>query len=105
MNEHAYRRNLVTKIKDLFPDCVVMKNDPREMQGVPDILILWNAQWAMLEIKIGEKAKKQPNQDYYVARFNQMSFASFINPETEEEVLNALQSAFRPRRKARVPQP
>ncbi len=102
MNEHAYRRDLVSRLKRMFPGCVTMKNDPRELQGVPDILILWNNKWAMLEIKIDETAKKQPNQDHYIDKFNKMSFASFINPSNEGEVLNALQSAFGIRRTTRV---
>jgi hypothetical protein len=33
---------------------------------------------------------------------NAMSFAAFIYPENEEDVLDALQQTFRPRRVSRV---
>jgi hypothetical protein len=56
----------------------------------------------MLEVKDSAKAKEQPNQDYYLKRFGDMSFAAKIFPENEEEVLTALQKAFSSRRSARV---
>jgi hypothetical protein len=44
-------------------------------------------------------ASRQPNQDYYVEQLDEMSFAAYIYPENEEEVLSALQQAFEsPRR-------
>jgi len=64
------------------------------VQGIPDILILFQDKWAMLEIKISGNASVRPNQRHYVERLGEMSFASFINPENEEEVLNDLQFAF-----------
>ena len=94
MNERQYSRHLVETLHSLFPECFIIKNDPRQRQGLPDILVLWNKKWAMLEIKINGKANVQPNQDFYVDLFNEMSFASFINPENEEEVLGDLQLAF-----------
>jgi hypothetical protein len=72
-----------------------MKNDPQQIQGIPDLLILFNNTWAMLEVKMGVNSAQQPNQAYHVERYNDMSFASFINPDTEEAVLNALQQTFR----------
>lgn len=78
----------------MFPGCVIMKNDPRYVQGIPDILILFNNKWAMLEVKLDGSANIQPNQEYYVNLFNDMSFASFINPENEEDILYALQLTF-----------
>lgn len=94
MNEAYYQNKLVKKLEKLFPDCFIIKNDPAENQGLPDILILFRHQWAMLEVKISAKANTQPNQEYYIDMFDEMSFASFINPQNEERVLNDLQLAL-----------
>jgi hypothetical protein len=94
MNERQYQNKLIKKVNDLFPGCVIVKNDPRHIQGIPDILILYRDKWAGLEIKISSTAHIQPNQEYYVTLLNGMSFASFINPDNEEDVLNDLQHAF-----------
>jgi hypothetical protein len=79
-----------------------MKSDPLYMQGLPDLIILWKNFWAVLEVKTSEMAGVQPNQDHYVERLGEMSFAAYIYPENEEEVLNALQQAFKPPRGTRV---
>lgn len=102
MNESKYRTELIKKIENRLPGAFVMYNDPRYRQGVPDLLVLWHDKWAMLEVKISQTAKIQPNQEYYVERFNEMSFAAFIYPENEDEVLDELQLAFSDRRKARI---
>ena len=104
MNEAAYQRKLVNKIKCLLPGCHIQRNDPEENQGIPDLLILFEDQWAMLEVKVSSTADEQPNQNYFVDRFNQMSFAAFIHPQNEEQVLHDLQQSFRAGRKARLSQ-
>ena len=88
----------------MFPGCVIMKNDSSYRQGIPDLLILWNGYWASLEVKASETAPQRPNQDHYIEKLNRMSFAAYIYPENELEVLIALQQAFRPSRGARVSQ-
>lgn len=92
--ETVYQGRLIQKIKEILPDCFVVKNDPAQNQGVPDLLILHRNRWAMLEVKISEHAPMQPNQPYYVEMFGEWSWASFIYPEIEEEVLSDLQLAF-----------
>jgi hypothetical protein len=92
--ETIYQARLIAKLEQMFPDCFVIKNNPDEIQGIPDLLILFESQWAMLEVKISADADFRPNQPYYVSLFDQMSFCAFIYPEIEEEVLDALQSAF-----------
>jgi hypothetical protein len=94
MNETQYQKKLMKKISDLFPSCLVMKNDPQQIQGIPDILILYKNKWGMLEVKLDEDSPEQPNQRYYVDALSEMSFASFINPNNEEEVLGELQRSL-----------
>lgn len=94
MSESRFQSKLIEELRFRFPDCEILKNDSSYLQGVPDLLILWGSRWAMLEVKASENSKVQPNQAYYVDRFNNMSFAAFINPSNQEEVLDALGRAF-----------
>ena len=94
MLENKFQANLIKKIKKLYPNCVVMKNDPTYIQGVPDLLVLEKDKWASLECKKRENARHQPNQDYYVGNMNDMSFSRFIYPENEDEVLDELKHWF-----------
>jgi hypothetical protein len=95
MLESKFQAGLIKEIKRELPGCIVMKNDSSYMQGVPDLLILHNNKWAALEAKQSAKAKHQPNQDYYVEKMNDMSYASFIYPENREEILNGLYKTLR----------
>ncbi len=94
MLESNFQSKLIRELKDRFPGCIVSKNDSSYIQGIPDLLILYEDKWATLECKKDAKAKKQPNQEYYVGRMNEMSFSRFICPENKEEVLNELQQTF-----------
>jgi hypothetical protein len=104
VTENQYQARLIKKLERLFPGCTILKNDSGYQQGIPDLLILWQNFWAALEVKPSKSASSQPNQDYYVERLDKMSFAAYIYPENEEEVLIALQQAFKPPRRARVSQ-
>ncbi|HEY6022144.1 MAG TPA: hypothetical protein VIY48_20430 [Candidatus Paceibacterota bacterium] len=94
MSEGKYKTRLTKKIERRFPGCLVLRNDSSYIQGIPDILVLFGNCWAALEAKISAKAEVQPNQPYYVDRMNSMSFAAFIHPDNEEEVLDAMEQAF-----------
>ncbi len=94
MLENKFQANLIKKLKKLYPDCFIMKNDSSYMQGVPDLLVLNKDKWATLECKKSANARHQPNQDYYVGKMNEMSFSRFIFPENEQEVLNDLHHWF-----------
>lgn len=98
MLETPYRGKLVKKIERMFPGCVVMRPNPQARQGIPDLLILFGDTWAALEVKKSATAPYRPNQPWYVDVWNDMSFAAFIYPENEEDVLDALQLAFSARR-------
>jgi hypothetical protein len=102
--ESKYQAALKDKLYAMFPGCFITKNDSSYTQGIPDLLILFRDRWAMLEVKVSADAPKQPNQDWYVGELNAMSFAAFICPENEEEVLRELEQALRPPRRTRVSQ-
>lgn len=94
--EREFQKDLINEIKDRFPGCIVMKQDPTYKQGIPDLLVLHKNRWFALECKKSDSEKKQPNQQYYVDRMNEMSFARFIYPENKEEVLDEIQRSLEP---------
>lgn len=95
MTESKFQQQLKEKLEVIFPGCIILKNDPTYLQGMPDLLILYKSKWAALECKANAKSHIQPNQKYYVDLLNRMSFARFIFPQNEEEVLYELQRAFK----------
>jgi hypothetical protein len=94
--ESKFQSDLIKELKEMFPGCIVLKNDPNYIQGIPDLTIFWMDRWATLEVKKSANASHQPNQDYYVDKMNYMSFSRFIYPENKEVVLLELQQSFRP---------
>lgn len=101
--ESKFEQDTIAEIREMFPGCIVLKNEPGYLQGVPDRLILFGAQWAALEFKRSADEAPQPNQPWYIHEMNAMSFAAFIYPENKDEVLYGLQHAFRASRQARFP--
>lgn len=95
MLENRFKTVLTNELEKMFPGCLVLHLDPNEIQGIPDLLILYNNKWAALEGKKNRNASHRPNQNYYVNLMNQMSFARFIYPENKEEVLYELQQTFK----------
>ena len=94
VKESKFQKELIHKIEDRLPGCIIMKNDPNYIQGIPDLTILNGDKWATLECKREQGASHQPNQDYYVDKMNAMSFSAFVYPENEQEVLDELQQAL-----------
>lgn len=92
--ESEFQKELIKELKERFPGCVVLKNDANYIQGIPDLIVLNGDKWGMLECKASESASKRPNQEYYIRSLNNLSFASFICPETKEEVLDELERSF-----------
>lgn len=95
MLENEFKTKLSDELKKIFPGCFVFHTDPNEIQGFPDLIILYENKWAALEGKKYARASRRPNQEYYISVLNDMSFAAFIYPENKEEVLYDLQQAFR----------
>lgn len=96
MRESEFQSRLIKKLERLYPGCLILKNDPNYLQGILDLVIFYRDRYAFLEVKRTAKSSVRPNQRYYVERINEMSFASFIDPSNEEEVLHELEKALRP---------
>ena len=94
--ESKFQKELIDEIKREYPGCIILKNDPDYIQGFPDWTILWEDKWAVLEAKRTKNARKQPNQEHYVEKLDNMSFSRFVYPENKEEVLNELRKTFKP---------
>lgn len=94
MLESKFQSELKKELKEKFKGCIVTKLDSGDIQGIPDLLILYKDKWATLECKKNAKASKRPNQQYYVEMMGNMSFSRFICPENKEEVLHDLQQSF-----------
>ncbi len=94
MLESRYQGLLIKRLRAMFPGCVILKNDTDYIQGFPDLTILWRRYWGVLEVKAHLDAPYEPNQEWYIAQLDDMSFAAMICPENEEEVLHDLEQAF-----------
>lgn len=95
MLESEFQKTLIHRLRAALPGAIVIKNDPSYIQGFPDLLVLYKDHWAALEVKKNATAKARPNQRYYVDLLSTMSFSRFVYPENVEEVLDAIQQAFR----------
>lgn len=91
--ESGFQDKLRKELKAKYPESLIFKMD--QIQGIPDLLIIHNDKYAFLENKKSANAIHQPNQDYYVDKLNNMSFARFIYPENKDEVLQDLDEYFR----------
>lgn len=103
-HERDFQKNLIEELKEKFPSSIILKNDPNYKQGIPDLVLLNEDGWALLEVKKNKNASHRPNQDYYINKANSMGqYGSFIYPENKEEVCDGIQKAFASkRRRSRV---
>ena len=58
MLENKFKTGLVKELKKRFPGCTVVHLDPNEVQGHPDLLVLYGPTWAALE---GKKSANAPH--------------------------------------------
>lgn len=94
MTEAEYQATLIPKLREMFHHCVILKNDAGYLPGIPDLVIFYGSRYAFLEVKAKETSPAQPNQHHYVNELNAMSFAAFIYPSNEQEILRDLEKAF-----------
>lgn len=95
--ESKFQSRLIKRIKAEFGEnnVIILKNDPDYIQGFPDLTVLGKKRYAVLECKRSKDASHQPNQDFYIAKANRLSYGKFIYPENEDEILNDLHNILK----------
>lgn len=98
MLEREYQAELIPRIMQRFgPERTrVQINDPNlpGCQGIPDLTVFVGPYWFLLEVKASEKSKLRPNQQWWINKWAEQTFCSFIYPENEEEVLLAMERSL-----------
>jgi len=98
MLESEYQAGLKKRIVHRFGEdrTRVVKNDPNlpGQQGIPDLTVYIGPKWFLLEVKASEKSKMRPNQEYWIDYWSNITFCSFIFPENEEAVLDAMERSL-----------
>lgn len=98
MRETEFERKFCLALRKLSQDVsipvVVLKNDSRIVQGIPDRLVLYKDKFVLLEFKRHIKARQQPNQARYIEYFNRWGLATFISPENANLVMDDICSYF-----------
>lgn len=102
MLESNFQAKLVKELKELFPGCVVLKNDAQYKDSIPDLTILYKDKYALLECKRSREAMehclktKQRNQKWWIDHFNEMGgYANYIFPENKYDILIDLKEVFK----------
>jgi hypothetical protein len=94
--EIPFQESLVKRLREEIPGSVIAKADSGSTQGIGDIIILNRSHFASLEVKRSRTAHHQPNQDYYVNKFNnEDGCGAFIYPENEDEIVDRVKAYFR----------
>lgn len=101
--ERDIQPRIISKLEKRLPGALIYKGDTRFKQGSPDLIILYNDRWAMLEVKRSATARKRPNQEHYINKLNNMSYAALIHPDNEEDILDELQRSLQTERCPRIP--
>lgn len=80
--------SVIDQLHKQIPGCIVIKNDPTYLQGIPDLTVIYGSRCALLEVKRDAAASHRPNQEYYVKVIrDQGGYASFVYPENVDSVL------------------
>ncbi len=94
-SESDYRTRLFREIEATFTGCYILHPNPNDIQGFPDLLILYKNKWAAIETKKAMNSSKRANQSYYIQKLNSMSFAIFASRENHDYVMTELTRYFR----------
>ena len=51
--ESEFALDLKEELRSRFPGCFITKLDPNQVQGIPDLLILWGGSGLFLRLNVG----------------------------------------------------
>lgn len=93
--EQKLQTKLATALRAL--GAKVIKLDPTigRQKGIPDLLVLKNGFWCMIECKAHKNSPKQPGQQEWIDWANTQSCGRFIYKENYDEVLSELKELLR----------
>lgn len=96
MLETDYQNKILKPaIHERFPGCFVFKQDESQCQGIPDLIVLYGNQYAIIECKRSAKAKYRPNQEFYLDMFTKWNVLAMTSyPENFEWTLEMLEGYF-----------
>lgn len=95
MKESIFQTKLRHEIEIMLPGAIVIKTDPGDKQGIPDLIVLYEGMYYALEVKRHSGAPFQPNQQFYLGRLRYKgTHARVVYPENMEEVLNDIQRSL-----------
>lgn len=92
--EAEVEKKFMEDLNERLPGGHWLKGNSQMQQGIPDRMFLHGTNWAMLEFKRETNSDRQENQDYFIEKFNKMSYAAFVSPENYDEVLDEIQQTF-----------
>lgn len=94
MLESDFKQMFFDELRDILPGCLILRGNSAWIQGFPDNVVLHRDGWFAFEFKRGPRAKRRPNQEYYIDLLDDMSYSTFVDPTNYREVLDAVQQAF-----------
>lgn len=92
--EKDFESDFMDDLDEVLPGGMWIKGNSAMRQGIPDRLFLHGPHWALLEFKRDENSPAQPNQPWYVEKFNEMSYSAIVTPENAKQVIDEIQEAF-----------
>lgn len=78
--ESNFQADLKKEIETLFPGAVIMKNDPNDIQGIPDLTVIWRDHWAWLECKTRNKCSQTVEPRFLYSVCTPLFFRGFYLP-------------------------
>lgn len=93
--ESALQTKLANALRAL--GAKVIKQDPTigRQRGIPDLLVLKDGWWGMLECKAHRNSPKRPGQQEWIDWCNSQSYGRFIYKENYDDILNELKEILK----------